>query len=454
MLNSKLGGKTPKGTNDFGFDKLMIRNKISQFIASVYKQTGAIQISTPILELSTNLKANCGEDNEKLIYELQDQGGELLGLRYDLTIPFARYMASTGQVKAKHYQIGPVYRRDNPRQEKGRFREFIQADIDIAGEHSTMIPESQIMCILCNILTGLQNNFMLSACVVKINHKQILFDVLMKICKVSCDNVQTICSSIDKLDKLSVNDVKQELLNKNISLECISKIFDVFQQTQNLVDIQEFVIYLKALSIDDSLLNELTQLRLYLDELNLLNNHNIQIKFDLSLARGLEYYTGIIFETILQNSNATVGTIAAGGRYDNLLQKFSNKFVPSIGLTIGVDRITSIIDVDRTIETWKLRSKVFVISSQANVINRMKIFQKLWQTGIYASFNEISSIAKQFKFANANAFDYCIIIEQEHVDVDSECAYALKDLRSKVQVLKSLKDIVSMIKYLDEQVVD
>ena len=186
--------------------QMSIREKAFEIIRGVFKRHGASEIDTPVFELKETLTGKYGEDS-KLIYDLEDQGGELLALRYDLTVPFARYVAEKNITNIKRFHIAKVYRRDQPQMKKGRFREFYQCDFDIAGEYSLMMPDAEVLCVVCQILSGLDiGNF-----VVKVNNRKFL-DAMIELSGCEKRKFKTICSSIDKLDKEPWEKVKQELI--------------------------------------------------------------------------------------------------------------------------------------------------------------------------------------------------------------------------------------------------
>jgi histidyl-tRNA synthetase len=188
--------------------QMAIREKAFTTIRSVFKKHGASEIDTPVFELKETLTGKYGEDS-KLIYDLQDQGGELLSLRYDLTVPFARYVAERGLSSIKRFHIAKVYRRDQPQMTKGRFREFYQCDFDIAGTYSPMIPDAEVLIVVVDILASLKiGNFL-----VKVNHRKLL-DAMIDLAGCDKRKFKAICSSIDKLDKEPWEKVKKELIQQ------------------------------------------------------------------------------------------------------------------------------------------------------------------------------------------------------------------------------------------------
>mmetsp|Transcript_9950 Transcript_9950/g.7482 ORF Transcript_9950/g.7482 Transcript_9950/m.7482 type:complete len:244 (+) Transcript_9950:754-1485(+) len=198
--------KCAKGTRDMTPLQMAIREKAFGVIKGVFKMHGAVEIDTPVFELKETLMGKYGEES-KLIYDLENQGGELLSLRYDLTVPFARYLAERNIAQLKRFHIAKVYRRDNPQMAKGRFREFYQCDFDIAGSYSLMIPDAEVLKVVTEILSGLD----IGGFMIKVNHRKFL-DAIVEMAGCEKRKFKAICSSIDKLDKEPWEKVKEELI--------------------------------------------------------------------------------------------------------------------------------------------------------------------------------------------------------------------------------------------------
>ena len=199
--------KIAKGARDLKPDQMAIRERVFNTIVDTFESRGAVTIDTPVFELKETLTGKYGEDS-KLIYDLKDQGGELLSLRYDLTVPFARYVALNGISNIKRYQIGKVYRRDQPQMNRGRFREFYQCDFDVAGS-SLLVADAEVIKVTTDVLRKLQlGDFRL-----KINDRRLL-DGILEVCGVPAEKFSTICSAIDKLDKMSWESVKNEMVEQ------------------------------------------------------------------------------------------------------------------------------------------------------------------------------------------------------------------------------------------------
>ncbi|PWN47878.1 histidyl-tRNA synthetase [Violaceomyces palustris] len=432
--------KTPKGTRDWEPLAMSLRKKIFSTIEQVFTSHGAVTIDTPVFEMKEILAGKYGEDS-KLIYDLQDQGGELCSLRYDLTVPFARFVAMNPSEygSIKRYHIAKVYRRDQPAMSKGRFREFYQCDFDIAGSYDPMIPDAEILCILVEALDALG----MEGFTIKLNHRKIL-DGIFDVCGVPTEKVRTISSAVDKLDKSPWSEVRREMtVEKGLEEEVADRIGE-YVKNKGGRELLEKLLADPLLSNHKSATEGLKDMGLLFDYLEVYGISD-RMSFDLSLARGLDYYTGIIYEAVtaasappgfnkaaaattdpsassssssepsskkktnkkkgpdgedeVDESTVGVGSIAAGGRYDNLVGMFSNSkkpdAVPCVGVSIGVERVFAIKmqqlrEAEARGERTGVRSKeveVFVMSVGDGLLKeRMGVAKKLWDNGIKAEF--------------------------------------------------------------------
>ncbi|OWK12570.1 HARS2 [Cervus elaphus hippelaphus] len=404
-----------QGTRDLSPQQMVVREKILDVVVSCFKRHGAKGLDTPAFELKEMLTEKYGEDSG-LIYDLQDQGGELLSLRYDLTVPFARYLAMNKVKKMKRYHVGKVWRRESPTIVQGRYREFYQCDFDIAGQFDPMIPDAECLKIMCEILSGLQlGDFLIKECwdchcfdgeVIdkafgllplssQINDRRIL-DGIFAVCGVPESKFHAICSSVDKLDKMSWKDVRHEMVvKKGLAPEVADRIGD-YVQCHGGISLVEQMFQDPRLSQNKQALEGLGDLKLLFEYLTLFGVAE-KVSFDLSLARGLDYYTGVIYEAVLlqtpvhaEEEPLNVGSVAAGGRYDGLVGMFDPRGhrVPCVGLSIGVERIFSIVEQRMKIFGEKIRTtetQVFVATPQKNFLQeRLKLIAELWDAGIKA----------------------------------------------------------------------
>jgi histidyl-tRNA synthetase len=433
---------------------MVVRDKIFSTITEVFKRHGGVTIDTPVFELREILAGKYGEDS-KLIYDLADQGGEICSLRYALTVPFARFLAMNKSISnIKRYHIAKVYRRDQPAMTKGRMREFYQCDFDIAGTYDPMLPDAEILRIICEVFEGLGWN---GAYTIKLNHRKIL-DGIFQVCGVPEEKIRTISSAVDKLDKLPWADVRKEMTEeKGLDGEVADRIGEWVVQ-KGKVDLLEKLRSNESLAANESMKQGMTDLGLlfeYLEAFGVLE----QVSFDLSLARGLDYYTGIIYEVVTEGSAPSttpgqqdqapkpkkkskgkegegededrsndptvgVGSVAAGGRYDNLVGMFSGKTqIPCVGISFGVDRIFSItkarMAADNALEVRNNEVDVYVMAfgSKGFVKERMQICSQLWEAGIKAEFfyKVKPKVPQQFKAAEVNGVPFAIFLGDDEV---------------------------------------
>ncbi|EEP75777.1 histidyl-tRNA synthetase [Uncinocarpus reesii 1704] len=444
--------KTPKGTKDWSGGAAILRDRIFTTITDVFKRHGGTALDTPVFELREILAGKYGEDS-KLIYDLQDQGGELCSLRYDLTVPFARWLAMNPDVRSiKRYHIAKVYRRDQPAMTKGRMREFYQCDFDIAGANfDPMVPDAEILRIVAEVFDdlGWKGDY-----TIKINHRKVL-DGVFEVCGVPKEKIRTISSAVDKLDKLPWAEVRKEMVDeKGLDPAVADKIetYVVRKGGRELLD---------SLKSDETLfanpsaklgLEEMGLLMDYLEAFSVLD----KISFDMSLARGLDYYTGVIYEVITEGSapptassapeaqklqrsgkkdkakldadedrsddpTIGVGSVAAGGRYDELVGMFSNKAqIPCVGISFGVDRIFSItkarMERDKKETLKNSEVDVFVMAFGGKgftglLKERMDICKTLWEAGVKVK----PKPQQQFTAAESSGAPFAVILGDDEL---------------------------------------
>lgn len=414
--------KIPKGTRDFAKEQMTIRKKAFSVIEEIFERHGATSLDTPVFELRETLMGKYGEDS-KLIYDLADQGGELCSLRYDLTVPFARYMAMNGLTSLKRYQIAKVYRRDNP--SKGRFREFYQCDFDIAGPSEKMGPDFEVVRILTELLDELN----IGDHEIKLNHRKLL-DGMMQICGVPSEKFRTICSSIDKLDKQSFEQIRKEMVEeKGLTAETADRIGTFVKEKGHPLALlsklkKEGSAFLENAGSVDAL-NDLEILFKALDKSKRLD----KVVFDLSLARGLDYYTGVIFEAVVKGGSE-VGSIAAGGRYDNLIGMFGSKQVPAVGVSLGIERVFTIMekqqkDQNQVVRPTKTEVLVSILGNDVTLAGELA--GELWDAGVKAEFLVNKRRPKHFDYAKESRIPWMILVGEQEI---KEGTVQLKNLEA------------------------
>ncbi|KAJ6051146.1 uncharacterized protein N7446_005777 [Penicillium canescens] len=449
--------KTPKGTKDWSGSDALLRDRIFTTISNVFKRHGGTALDTPVFELREILAGKYGEDS-KLIYDLQDQGGEICSLRYDLTVPFARWLAMNSDVRSiKRYHIAKVYRRDQPAVSKGRMREFYQCDFDIAGTFDPMVPDAEILRIVSEVFEELGWS---GRYTIKLNHRKIL-DGVFAVCGVPEDKIRPISSAVDKLDKMPWADVRKEMVDdKGLDGEVADRIekYVMNKGSRELLDTLLKDETLTANVTAKAGLEDMALMMDYLEAFGVLD----KVSFDMSLARGLDYYTGVIYEVVTEGSAGVqadapeaqkaqksskkdksknsedddrsndptlgVGSVAAGGRYDNLVGMFLPKAqIPCVGISFGVDRIFSITKarLEREQSIDALRSSevdAYVMAFGGKGFSgmlkeRMEICQKLWSAGVKAEFNYKlkPKLPQQFKAAEQGAIPFAVILGEEEL---------------------------------------
>ncbi|OJJ82068.1 histidine--tRNA ligase [Aspergillus glaucus CBS 516.65] len=460
--------KTPKGTKDWSGSDALLRDRIFNTIADIFKRHGGTALDTPVFELREILAGKYGEDS-KLIYDLQDQGGEICSLRYDLTVPFARWLAMNPDVRSiKRYHIAKVYRRDQPAVSKGRMREFYQCDFDIAGSFDAMVPDAEVLKIVTEVFEGLGWQGRYS---IKTNHRKIL-DGVFEVCGVPSDKIRPISSAVDKLDKMPWADVRKEMVEEKGLDGAVADKIETYVVRRGGRELLNDLLKDEALTANESAkagLEEMTNLMDYLEAFGVLD----RISFDMSLARGLDYYTGVIYEVVTEGSAPAVqqsslptssseapeaqklqksgkkdksksgnledddrsndptlgvGSVAAGGRYDNLVGMFQPKAnIPCVGVSFGVDRIFSITKarIEREQRAEALRSSevdVYVMAFGGKgftgmLKERMDVCKTLWNADIKAEFSYKvkPKLPQQFKAAEQGGIPFAIILGQDEL---------------------------------------
>ena len=400
-----------KGTRDFLPDPMRNRLSVIQTIRDVYALFGFGPLDTPAFERIDTLMGKYGDEGNQLIFKIQERGsgaatGQVdMALRYDLTVPLARVVAMNPALPMpfKRYQIAPVWRADRP--QKGRFCEFYQCDADIVGDVS---PTADAECIMaaCTVLEKLG----LSDFVVHINHREILRAIVSTVG--AQDRETEILVSIDKMDKIGLAGVTQELLSRGINSETVTQLVSILSEPHDLDRIEALVGTCQNLRV---ILSRLRGLGL------------TKIVFDATIARGLSYYTGVIYEIRLADGD--IGSIAAGGRYDNLVGMFSGKQVPAVGISLGLERILVIMEERGLFQSGKTEPSVLVtVFSDDTLQMSLKLATMLREQGVPTSLwlGASGGLGKQFKYANQIGATFVLVcgpdeIAQDTVSVKTMC---------------------------------
>ena len=449
----------PKGTRDFSPVEMAKRNYIFNTIREVYHLYGFQQIETPSMEMLSTLMGKYGEEGDRLLFKIQNSGDyfsgitdeELLGrdavklagrfcekgLRYDLTVPFARYVVMHRDEISfpfKRYQIQPVWRADRP--QKGRYREFYQCDADVVGSDS-LLNEVELMQIIDQVFT----RFGVSVCI-KINNRKILTGIAEIIGE--ADKIVDITVAIDKLDKTGLENVNKELADKGISDEAIAKLQPiVLLSGTNTEKLNTLKTVLSGSETGVKGVEESEFILAALDKLGLKN----EIELDLTLARGLNYYTGAIFE--VKALDVQIGSITGGGRYDNLTGVFGMSDVSGVGVSFGADRI---FDVLNQLDLYPKEAMngtrlIFVNFGDAEAAYCMPVLAKVRAAGVNAEiYPDASKIKKQMNYANAKNIPFVAIAGEAEM---AEGKVMLKNMKTGEQKLLSAEELVSTV-FADE----
>ena len=446
----------PKGTRDFGPVEMAKRNYIFDTIKEVYALYGFQQIETPAMETLQTLMGKYGEEGDKLLFKILNSGDYMnkvsdedlhslnslklaaklceKGLRYDLTVPFARYVVQHReelQLPFKRYQIQPVWRADRP--QKGRYREFYQCDADVVGSDS-LLNEVELMQIVDTVFT----KFGVRVCI-KINNRKILTGIAEVIGE--AEKIVDITVAIDKLDKIGLDKVNEELRNDGISEEAIEKLQPIISLSGS--NEEKLEVISQVLAGSEIGLKGVEETRFILDTLKTVGMHN-EIELDLTLARGLNYYTGAIFE--VKALDTPMGSITGGGRYDNLTGIFGLPGLSGVGISFGADRIYDVLNA------LDLYPKEAVNSTQVLFINFgeketaycLPIVGKLRQAGIRAEiFPDKAKMKKQMSYANAKNIPFVVLAGENEMAAGQ---VTLKNMESGEQALVTTEELIAAVK--------
>ncbi len=443
-----------KGTRDFSPEEMAKRNYIFDTIREVYKLFGYKQIETPAMESLSTLMGKYGEEGDKLLFKILNSGDYLSnitddelaeknssrlttkisekGLRYDLTVPFARYVVMHRNeitFPFKRYQIQPVWRADRP--QKGRYREFFQCDADVVGSDS-LINEVELLQIIDEVFRRLK----IRVCI-KLNNRKILSGIAEIIGEP--EKIVDITVAIDKLDKIGLEKVNEELQSKGIPAEAIEKLQPIIllegDNTSKLETLKE------SLSGSEIGLKGVEEIEFILNKAKLLNIAS-EVELDLTLARGLNYYTGAIIE--VKALDVLIGSITGGGRYDNLTGIFGLPNVSGVGISFGADRIFDVLNqLELYPEDSTQGTKVlFVNFGSAEEDYILPIISQLRGRGISAEiYPEAAKMKKQMSYADSNKIPYVVIVGEDEM---RERKVTLKNMQSGDQQLLTIEECLKL----------
>ena len=448
----------PRGTRDFGPQQMMVRNHIFSTIRSVFERFGFAPLETPSMENLSVLTGKYGDEGDQLIYKILNSGDFLSevkpedvqnghkamlrkvsekALRYDLTVPLARYVVmnrNTLTFPFKRYQMQPVWRADRP--SFGRYREFYQCDADVVGTKS-LICEVEIMQMIAEVMERLE----IKDYIIKINHRQILAG-LADFCGAPGREAE-MSVSLDKLDKVEWKVVADELIQKGFSESFVQKLEQLrtgiisflsadFQKLKEEMKSNELAA--KGFSDLDAIVNLVSGFPEVLEKM----------RFDLSLARGLSYYSGPIFEVVPQG--VKVGSISGGGRYDELTSVFGVDGIPGVGFSFGIDRVYDLLsELGKTSAMPSSASKVLVVQFDENQVPfYLSLLSTLRKSGISCElYPEAAKLKKQFAYADAKQIPWVVVAGEDEI---KENVLTLKDLGTGTQKKMGLLELVEKLR--------
>jgi histidyl-tRNA synthetase len=453
----KVKPSLPSGTRDFLPQEVAKRNYIFGIIKSVFEQYGFQQIETPSMENLTTLTGKYGEEGDKLLFKILNSGdyldkvielqekneniplGLLLtnqkiqislitkliaekGLRYDLTVPLARYVVQHQNdlvFPFKRYHIAPVWRADKP--QRGRYREFYQCDADIIGSNS-LLNEVELTQIFSKVFSALKLNTE-----IRINNRKILEAIAVY---ADCeDKLEMMTVAIDKLDKIGIEGINNELLNKGFTDEQINKV----KQVLVVKKLEELSAMFASIPVGIQGIEELT----YVIKLA----SSPSVVFDVTLARGLNYYTGVIWE--IKSLDSSMGSIGSGGRYANLTEMFGGRDMSGVGISFGVERIYDIMEELKLFpqDALKTTEILFVHFSEANRDFAFPLVQQLRNANVATElYPDKAKMEKQMKYANAKGIPYVVVIGDNEMQSGK---LAVKDMRSGTQEEKTFAELLA-----------
>ncbi|MEI7777582.1 MAG: histidine--tRNA ligase [bacterium] len=423
--------RTLKGFRDFLPEKQIARQRFIDTIKKSYELFGFDPLETPALEYADILTGKYGEEGDKLMYRFKDNGDRDVALRYDLTIPLARVAAQYGEIKKpfKRYQISPVWRAENT--QRGRFREFYQCDADIIGSNSPLA-DAEVIVLGATALRALN----VTEFIFRINHREILKDFYNSL-SIDTETQLLVLREVDKIDKIGKDGVIENLEKLNLSKE-VSEAIVEFAGTriESLDDVSKTIAKYPALQESFSKLQEIISNAMTLDS-------TLPWIIDFSIARGLDYYTGMILETTLTKLPG-IGSVFSGGRYDNLIGMFGNKQIPAVGASIGLDRLYAALEELGVVKEERTVTSVLVTNFDSKFQSEyLKIVSELRAANINASlFFDTAEPKKQFVYAEDRKIKFVIVYGEDEA---KEGKITIKDLekgsQTKVdrdQLVKSL----------------
>jgi histidyl-tRNA synthetase len=425
-----------KGTRDFLPQRMILRQYVTGVLRDTFERFGFEPLDTPAIEYAETLEGKFGEEADKLIYKFEDRGGRMVGLRYDLTVPLSRVVAMYPDLVKpfKRYQIAPVWRAEKP--QRGRYREFWQCDVDTVGT-SSMMADAEIVQLTVQTLTALG----FKQFTVKINDRKAL-TALCEYAGVPQDESAGVYRALDKLEKIGVEAVKEELLDVGLHREAVEKLIDlVYMQVEGDASLERIKELLAPFPRGVEGLAELQQLLVHLQAMGV---DPTRYQIDLSMVRGLDYYTGPIFETVVQEPK--IGSITGGGRYDKLIGLLGSRDVPATGTSLGLERLVDVIEnlnmapdfVNQTI------TRVLVtVFSLETLSASMEIASRLRNEGVNTEvYLGTDRLGNQLRYASRKGIPFVAIVGPDEI---ARGEVVLKNLATEEQQSVSVAGLPALV---------
>jgi len=416
--------QTLKGFRDFLPDEMRVRNLVLDTIRSVFESFGFEPLETPSLEYAETLLGKYGEEADRLVYTFDDRGGRKVGLIYDLTVPVSRVLATYGKkipLPFKRYQIQRVWRAEKP--QKGRFREFVQCDFDIFGVDSSLA-DAEIIAVIYQVLKKLgfdDPDYRQAGFKIRLNSRPLLFYILEESGITEKNQQLEVLRTIDKLGKLPRQKLIEELKKKRLAYSSSDRLLNKIQAIRPNEEVTKILGYLQAMGLEEK-----------------------YYCFDPTLVRGLDYYTGPIFEAEIEGFK---GSVAGGGRYDNLIEQLGGPSTPATGASLGLDRLCELVK-EKNLASNELKPTTQVL---VTIFDESLVDESLKLSFILRSMKENAEIYldpkakldKQIKYADRKGIPYVLILGPEEAKNDT---VTVKDLRSGKQTTASRDQVVENIK--------
>lgn len=430
----KIEPRLPKGFRDMTQSDMIVRNQILDIVTEIFTRFGYEPIETPALEYWEVLTGKYGQEAERLVYHLEDRGGRSLGLRYDLTVPLARYIAGNKHLLKpfKRYQIQPVWRAEKP--QKGRYREFYQCDIDVIGPES-MLVDAELIHMTIEIMTLLGFEHF----EVRVNNRKILQGIV-RFAGLEAERTADVCQSLDKVDKIGWENVEKELLTKGYDHEAVSKLALARDLTgDNVTILNQLEEKLGHIDIAQEGIDELRTILRFLEAMH---TPAERCRITPLLTRGLDYYTGPIYETFL--TNIAFSSLGGGGRYNGLVGIFSSEEIPAAGTSFGLDRIAAAMEeLGMGRDSGTVTDVLVVQFSGESCEDSLRLATQCREAKIKTDiYYDAAKLKKQFSYAHNKGIPIVLVRGPSEIENDT---VQVKEMKNGEQLTVPRAELISVL---------